>query len=512
MEILTGNLYGVDLDAQAVEIARLNLLLKAVNQRGELPELTNIRQGNSLISGSSEELEAAFGPDWRDKQPFVWEEQFSDIMERGGFDVIVGNPPYVRAERMAKDERSYWQESGQFNVIYGRFDIFILFVERAIRLLSNGGYLSFIVPYSVMSQNYAKKLRQYILDTCCIEIIVDLSKYRVFEEASVATCILVLRKEDAEEAREKQKVMVIRQRSYDDGISPTDDEVGHIPQRAFHNTVSNMFRLELVGDVLEVLEKVQQNSLLVGELCYVITGVVAHHSVTGASKDRLIHPQAIGSASKPYFEAKELYGRYGPVQPKRFIEYLPEEMHRPKFPELFESPKLFIQDIIGSSGIIATYDNRNVYTNHSFNCCVMKNELVNVDRRLGITSQAAEVAASYNLLYLLGILNSRLMTFYFKSALGGDMHTSPANVRSLPIHRINFDDPEDVARHDRMVEMVEEMLRLQKEHAEAEALKEDRRHDLARRIEQLDAQIDGLVYELYGLTGEEVGVVEGKGV
>jgi hypothetical protein len=169
-------------------------------------------------------------------------------------------------------------------------------------------------------------------------MIVDLSKYRVFEEASVATCILVLRKENAEEAREKQKVMVIRQRSYDDGISLADDEVGHIPQRAFHNTVSNMFRLELVGGVLEVLEKIQQNSLLVGELCYVITGVVAHHSLTGASKDRLIHPKAISSASKPYFEAKEVCGRYGPVQPKRFIEYLPEEMHRPKFPELFESP------------------------------------------------------------------------------------------------------------------------------------------------------------------------------
>ncbi|HHH81675.1 MAG TPA: hypothetical protein ENL35_01650, partial [Chloroflexi bacterium] len=76
MEILTGNLYGVDLDAQAVEIARLNLLLKAVNQRGRLPELTNIRQGNSLISGTPEELEAAFGVNWRDKHPFNWEEQF----------------------------------------------------------------------------------------------------------------------------------------------------------------------------------------------------------------------------------------------------------------------------------------------------------------------------------------------------------------------------------------------------------------------------------------------------
>ena len=73
----------------------------------------------------------------------------------------------------------------------------------------------------------------------------------------------------------------------------------------------------------------------------------------------------------------------------------------------------------------------------------------------------------------------------------------------LPIRRINFDDPADVARHDRMVALVEEMLRLQKEHAQADALKEDRRYDLARCIERLDAEIDALVYELYELMEKE---------
>ncbi|MGQ9628647.1 MAG: Eco57I restriction-modification methylase domain-containing protein, partial [Anaerolineae bacterium] len=93
MEILSKNLYGVDLDAQAVEIAQLNLLLKALNQKGRLPELENIRQGNSLISGTEEELRNYFGESWQDKRPFNWEEEFPEAMERGGFDVIVGNPP-----------------------------------------------------------------------------------------------------------------------------------------------------------------------------------------------------------------------------------------------------------------------------------------------------------------------------------------------------------------------------------------------------------------------------------
>jgi phosphate uptake regulator len=80
----------------------------------------------------------------------------------------------------------------------------------------------------------------------------------------------------------------------------------------------------------------------------------------------------------------------------------------------------------------------------------------------------------------------------------------------LPIRRINFSDPADVARHDQMVAWVEKMLLLQQEKAAADAALLDVRHDLARQIEQLDAQIDALVYELYGLTEEEIAVVEGR--
>jgi len=116
--------------------------------------------------------------------------------------------------------------------------------------------------------------------------------------------------------------------------------------------------------------------------------------------------------------------------------------------------------------------------------------------------------------FILGIMNSRLMNYYFSTFLKSTKKVfseiQARQMSQLPIRCINFDDPKDVARHGRMVALVEEMLRLQKEHAQAEALKEDRRHDLARRIERLDTEIDALVYELYGLTEEEIGVVEGQ--
>jgi methylase of polypeptide subunit release factors len=135
MEILSQNIYGVDKDEQAVAVAKLNLSLKALHTRDRLPMLQNIRVGDSLISGTPDELSAAFGKNWQDIKPFNWETEFSQVMRVGGFDVVVGNPPYIRAERMPRDERDYYTDSKHFEVAGGRFDIHILFVERALKLL-----------------------------------------------------------------------------------------------------------------------------------------------------------------------------------------------------------------------------------------------------------------------------------------------------------------------------------------------------------------------------------------
>jgi type I restriction-modification system DNA methylase subunit len=195
MEILTGNLYGVDLDAQAVEIARLNLLLKAVNQRGLLPPLDNVRQGNSLISGTPAELEAAFGPGWRDKHPFNWEEEFPRIMERGGFDVIVGNPPYGIVFDMTM--KQYLEE--RFETFRRNNDTFVAFVQRALQLLRPGGLFGFIIPNTFLTGPYFDGLKHHILDIAKVERVVDFSTCQVFADPNVFTAILILKKKDAQE-------------------------------------------------------------------------------------------------------------------------------------------------------------------------------------------------------------------------------------------------------------------------------------------------------------------------
>ena len=529
VEILTQCLYGVDKDKQAVEVARLNLMLRGLHSRDKLPHLDNLRVGDSLISGPAEELLAAFGKEWKAKQPFNWEQEFPgvfsltsafgssspDVQRRerrlggeGGFDVIVGNPPYVRAENMSRDERDYYMDGKHFEAAYGRFDVHILFVERAIKVLKDGGRLGFIIPYSALNQSYAKLLRKLILDSCVIESIVDLSKYRVFQAATVATCIVILRKESALESHIGNEIHLVRQDDYSAGISDTQHL--KIKQSLFENTVEHMFRLELAGAAADIGRTLERHSIPLGQICYVITGVVAHDSATGASKDRLIHNRKIGKRAKPYIEAKEAAGRYAPLFPRRYIEYLPEEMHRPKFPELFENPKILIPDIIGAGGLNATIDYRKIYTNHSFNCCVLKKDLVDVERNLGIAERDADLSAQFDLRFILGSINSKLITFYFRTNLGGGLHASPANVRRLPIRRINFDDPAEKAQHDHIVALVTEMLELQKAHAEAERTLDDQRHRLAKRIEEVDRTIDAAVYQLYGLTEEEIRVAEGE--
>jgi hypothetical protein len=139
----------------------------------------------------------------------------------------------------------------------------------------------------------------------------------------------------------------------------------------------------------------------------------------------------------------------------------------------------------------------------------LRKDVVGVKRNLGVSEEDAKLSAPYSLLYLLGIINSKLMTFYFRTSLGGDLHASPANVR-LPIRRINFSDPAEKRQHDEIVQLVTAMLELHKELAEAERALDDRRHALQKRIEKLDAEIDAKVYALYGLTEEEKRVVEGR--
>jgi type I restriction-modification system DNA methylase subunit len=499
MEILTGNLYGVDLDAQAVEIARLNLLLKAVNQRALLPELANVRQGNSLVSGTPEELGAAFGPDWRDKRPFNWEEEWPQVMERDGpttgsgqgFDVIMGNPPYVNVYNLPRGDSDYYRH--HYESFRNKCDLYGFFLERAIGLLRTGGLLGFITSRTWLSISSFSKLRKLILDKTEVLQLATVPS-DTFPDATVETIILILRKVQHPNPESVTSVY------HFDGDIGGFVKANEVPRFAFADHPQQIFNLGWQQEVGLVFKKLKTKAVKLGDITSFSLGIKPGRTA------KFVRPRKKTRDDRPIVRGRDIYP-YLIVLGQEWIWYVPEEIKkihgaRPRDPAAFDRQEKIVLREISRGEIIAAYDQDRLFPLDTVN-------VVFTDE------------SPYSLKYLLGLLNSTLINWWYGHQFIG-LHVKLNQLTLIPIRRINFDDPAEAARHERVVALVEEMLRLQKEHAQAEALKEDRRHDLARRIAQLDAEIDALVYELrpkgvpegkagagYGLTEEEIAVVEG---
>src|SRR3989344_3525525 len=183
VEILKENIFGVDLDPKAVEIAQLNLLLKTAEKKHRLPTLQeNIKVGNSLIDD----------PAVAGDKAFKWEEQFKDVMKNGGFDVVIGNPPYIRVQTSNPAEKDYL--SDKYLGAKGKYDIYVLFIEKALSLLRDSGLFSFIVPNKFTQTKYGESLKEHILNNYTIEQFIDFGDLKVFEEATTYPCIILIKK------------------------------------------------------------------------------------------------------------------------------------------------------------------------------------------------------------------------------------------------------------------------------------------------------------------------------
>jgi len=215
LHILTNNLYGVDLDEQAVEIARLNLLVAALEGRMKMPDLDNIRVGNSLLSGTDEELKKRLGKDWRDKKPFNWEKEFPDVFKQGGFDVIIGNPPYIK-EPVNKSAFDGLHDSPYYQ---GKMDLWTMFACVSIDLLKDGGVMSFIAPSNWITNAGASIFRDKILTDGELKQFIDFGDYKVFDQAGIQTMIYVFEKE---KPRQKYSLEYMRVSDAD----ATEEKVG----------------------------------------------------------------------------------------------------------------------------------------------------------------------------------------------------------------------------------------------------------------------------------------------
>lgn len=500
-QILINNIFGVDIDSNAVEVAKLSLLLKSfedsfnVNEYGQgsllnekiLPSLdNNIKCGNSLIGNDFYESQSmlAFDEKTRDKMNcFDWEEEFKSIFKGGGFDVVIGNPPYVRNRELDENQKMY------FNSFYksadGQYDLYQLFYEKGINILKEKSILGYITSNKFTIASYGKKLREYILDNCIIKQIIDVSMINVFKKVSTYPYIIILEKNKeninniikykkvlTEEELLKNKLEDIEQKSY------LDDENKNFILRKIPDFFAKIDSMSLkLGDIVSIKETIH----------------------TGNVREKLIINESINNKCKKVLFGKNVH-RYSFEWTGFYVNYDKSLIDKSKKEygnlceeKYFENPKILLRDI--SKRPDAIFDNEKYYS---------VNTLYSIQFLDGI---------EYNYLYLLGILNSNLIAFYFRNKFeeahvsGGYLRFKKIYTSLLPIKKLDLNNKQDKEMHDKIVTLVDNIIALNKK------LSVEKNPNsitmINRQINAVDKQIDALVYKLYNLNDEEIKIIEG---
>jgi hypothetical protein len=593
--ILLANIYGVDIDTQAVEVTKLSLLLKVLEgetgqtlqtifrlfQERALPDLgDNIKCGNSLIGPDfyqQGELPLLTDDEKYRINVFDWHAEFPQIFRRrtaggelrdapppldytmpgvplhgsysykkmkgekaapppspvepewgGGFDAVIGNPPYVRQESLS-DFKSYFEQ--HYEAFDGVADLYTYFMEKGVKLLRDGGLFSIIVSSSFLRATYAEPLRRTLKRHAAVIRIVDFGGLAVFANAKdTYVCVPLLAKGAKQSRTEVSKVTSLKNLKLVEHVAANRFTIPHerlspeawslksdaeaavfakmmragkplgeyVERRFFRGVTSGLNEAFVIN--AETKRKLVAKDKRSAELIHPILGgedvrrYIFHETgqwfiFTRRGVDIEKYPAIRAHLEQwkedlmPKRDKKTKRGR----KPGRYEWY--EIQDDVAYYEVFDGPKIIFPDIC--KGPRFSLDAGGHYLANTAYC-------------LGTDD-----------LYLLGVLNSRLFWFAISNI------SIPFGIRAgeyryrliyqymekVPIRVINFTDKSDKAAHDRMVKLVEQMLELHKKLAIARTPQEKTAFE--RQIAATDTQIDALVYALYWLTAEEIAIVEG---
>ncbi len=546
--ILLDNLYGVDIDPQAVEVTKLSLLLKVLEDTPDalsgqltlfaervLPDLgDNIKCGNSLIGpdfyGGAQMALFDIGEQLR-INAFDWATEFGDVMGAGGFDAVIGNPPYIRIQTMkewAPVEVEFYKRAYRA-AGKGNYDIYVVFVEKALSLLNPRGRMGYILPHKFFNAQYGEPLRGLIAEGRHLSEVVHFGHQQVFAGATTYTCLLFLNKVGADEFN------FANVNNLDDwrrdgraltGILPASEATGY--EWNFN-----------ISEGKGLLERLANKYPHLGD----VADRIFQGLVTGADKVFIVeNPSDLESdLLKPLLRTNSLTPYNYPsidsyILFPYFLEHgkaklIPDKELRKRYPltwRYLKSKESVLRNrekgkwnheqwyAFGRSQNLNQMDE----TKLIIQVMALKPTVIYDDRSLYMTGGGSGPFygirlkdSQMSLHYLMGILNSKLFGFIIKSQStvmrGGYVKYSKQYIESAPIRPIDFTDPTDAARHEQMVALVQRMLDLHKQLA-AERNPQVKTV-LQRQIDATDGQIDRLVYELYGLTEEEVRIVKGEG-
>lgn len=279
-KILQDNLYGVDLNEEAIEICKLSLWIKTAARGKVLTSLDHtIRVGNSIVD------DPAFHP-----RAFNWRSAFPEVFDAGGFDAVIGNPPYVRQE-MLSDIKPYLER--EYRSFHGMADLFVYFYERGLRVLRPGGRLSFIVTNKWLRSGYGEPLRRYFAEQAWMESVIDFGHAKqIFPDADVFPCIIVARKPTDETPPTTARVCAIpRDQLRIDDLERQADQLGFNIGRDRLSAESWSLEPSGVANLLRKLEGIGVPlTEAVGCKPYrgVVTGFNDAFLIDTATRDRLI--------------------------------------------------------------------------------------------------------------------------------------------------------------------------------------------------------------------------------
>jgi len=512
-DIVEQNLFGVDINEEAVEIAKLSLWLRTAKKGRKLSTLSNnIKCGNSLIDD----------PEIAGEKAFNWNEEFKEIMSNGGFDVVIGNPPYVFGgnEGISSIEKVYFKENYQTGI--GKVNLFTLFIEKSYFLLKNDAEFSFIIPNTFLRVTSYHESRKFLLNNFIFRELADLGN-DVFQNAITTAIILFAKK-----ARAKK----------DSFCKVIKDFSGAYWRISLNDIIKNKYLItsNLSVEKAQLLRKLNNEKIFLGHECReMIFGVVI-----SKNKSDLVFDKQFDNY-KPFLEGRDISSYF--IKPvTKYLNYKPALLHRARTPKVFEvEEKLLVKRITGGERPLkVAYDNEGIYNKESINNIILKKD------------------SEFEHRFILALLNSKLINWFYNNQFTNASKLT-VNISKEYLSRIPVVLPQnqnvfikkadlililkkelfvvkekyisrlkDNIRLDKITKRLDEFYshsfkvfigEIKKQKVELSLKQQDEWEDyfneykteinqLQEQITKTDNEIDVMVYKLYNLTYDEVKIVD----
>ncbi len=491
--ILVNNIFGVDIDTQAVEVTKLSLLIKAME--GEttatieaslklfhqriLPNLdSNILCGNTLVG--SDFYDAILDLDPKEERKinvFNWKKRFNKTIS--GFDIIIGNPPY-RTLQLGKKQTSekdylldYYKAHFPHSFEY-KINLFALFLEKSTSVIAENGIFSMIIPNAFYNSQSYTKLREYLLKNGNFSLLCDL-RYKVFDQAEIGgNAIFFFRKNLTDKNVEFQSI-----ESFEDFKNP---KIQNFSKEKI--TKENGFNLNIDNEYINIINKINQvETVELGSITKIYQGII-----TGDNKKYI--------ARKPQNEnwKKIVRGRdinkYSILYDNNYVLYEPEKLWSNTDIKMFDvSEKIISRQT--SDKLIAAIDTERYFSLDSTHVIHLRTDKI-------------------SLKYLLALYNSKLINFIYQSRVKeiGRVfaQVKVVNLKPLPIKLIDIEDKNEFTIFKEIENLVGRIIDTHKEMSKV--IIQHQKELLSEKIEHFSSEIDKRVYKLYNLTDKEIEIIE----